>query len=307
MDPVRRAGLAVGTVAALAVSTSTCSGDSQGPGPSRGNFALRFFGNGENDIDRVKIPIDNPSNSNPGPPADVGATDFTIEFWMRANAADNLASAVTCGPNINWIFGNIIIDRDRYSQDRKFGLSMAGGQIVFGVSGNGTGNLTICGTSRVDDGVWHHIAVTRSLVTGALRLFVDGVLQATAASGPGGDISYPDDGVPGDFCNGPCTNSDPYLVIGAEKHDAGPPAFNGFVDELRLSTVLRYSVSFVRPRRRFAPDPNTAALYHFDEGLGDQILDSSGASGGPSHGVRRVGGVTAGPLWVTSDAPTGST
>ena len=41
-------------------------------------FALRFHGNGFSapDLDRVKIRIDNP----PGPPADVGATDFTLEF-----------------------------------------------------------------------------------------------------------------------------------------------------------------------------------------------------------------------------------
>jgi hypothetical protein len=127
-------------------------------------------------------------------------------------------------------------------------------------------------------------------------------LQASFAGGPGGDISYPDDGVPGNFCGGPCTNSDPYLVIGAEKHDVAP-SFRGQVDEVRLSTVVRYPAPFTRPSTRFVPDANTAALYHFDEGILDVIGDS--APGGLSNGVRRFGGTPAGPLWVPSTAPTG--
>jgi len=99
------------------------------------NLSLRFNGNGTNDIDRVKIQIDDPANSNAGPPADIGATDFTIEWWMKANAADNPAGAVTCGYNADWIHGNTLIDRDRYNQDREYGISLAGGKLVLGIGG----------------------------------------------------------------------------------------------------------------------------------------------------------------------------
>ncbi|MDW8111679.1 MAG: LamG-like jellyroll fold domain-containing protein, partial [Candidatus Bipolaricaulota bacterium] len=150
-------------------------------------YSLRFFGNGVNDIDRVKIRVDDPSNNLPGPPADIGATDFTIEFWMKATAAENPAPTVSCGWNVNWIYGNIIIDRDRFAQDRKFGLSVAGGRIVFGVSGNGTGDFTICGTSNVLDGQWHHVAVQRRRADGYLWLYVDGRLEAQG-DGPDGDV-----------------------------------------------------------------------------------------------------------------------
>jgi len=95
--------------------------------------SLRFFGHGFGNIDRVEIRIDDPTNNNPGPPADIGATDFTIEFWMKAKASENASDRVGCGQNINWIHGNIVIDRDRFNQDRKFGLSIAGGSIVFGI------------------------------------------------------------------------------------------------------------------------------------------------------------------------------
>ena len=82
-------------------------------GAGGAGYALRFHGNGVNDIDRVKIQIDDPATTAPGPPADVGATDFTLEFWFRALAAENPAPAVACGANNNWIRGNIVVDRDR--------------------------------------------------------------------------------------------------------------------------------------------------------------------------------------------------
>jgi hypothetical protein len=136
-------------------------------------------------------------------------------------------------------------------------------------------------------------------------LFVDGALEAEQ-DGPDGDISYPDDGVPGNFCGGPCTNSDPYLVIGAEKHDAGTgfPSFSGFVDEARLSNSLRYTSAFTPSSVPFVPDGSTVALYHFDEGPAGActgtVLDSSGASGGPSQGTCKYGGSNpAGPVYST--------
>jgi hypothetical protein len=275
--------------------------------PSGPGFSLRYFGNGVNapDLDRVKIRVDDPSNTHPSPPVNVGATDITIEFWLRATATENFAPLVQCGANNNWIFGNIVLDRDRFNQDRSYGVALGGGLVVFGVTGAGTGSRTICGTTSVLDGQWHHIAVQRRRSDGQMSIFVDGALQAQAV-GPGGDISYPFQAVPGSFCgptrNQPCTNSDPFLVIGAEKHDAGTqyPSFSGWVDELRLSTVLRYGANFTPPTQPFTPDANTAALYHFDEGQNDTIIDSSSVQVSRSTGVRRLGGAPAGPLWSTN-------
>jgi len=269
---------------------------------------LRFFGNGvaSPDNDRIKIQIDEVANSNPGPPADVGATDFTIEFWMNAASADNTASAITCGANNNWINGNIIIDRDRYNQPARYGLSIQGGNFAFGVSGESSGEITICGDDDVLDSNWHHIAVMRRASDGFVWLYVDGVLDASG-DGPDGDVSYPDAGTPCSDCcgGGNCNNSDPFIVIGAEKHDAGEsfPSYNGYFDELRISTTLRYTANFAVPSSRFVTDGNTAALYHFDEGTGTTINDVSGASGGPSNGVMNVGGSPSGPTWNTSTVP----
>ncbi|MDJ0927463.1 MAG: Calx-beta domain-containing protein [Gammaproteobacteria bacterium] len=282
----------------LAVAVATLLA---GFSPAVGATSLQFFGNGVNDIDRVKIRIDNPADNNPGPPADIGATDFTIEFWIRPDAG-NTSTAVVCGQGNGWINGNIVFDRDRFLQPRGFGISLSGGQVTFGVDNDFGESLTICGTSDLRDGNWHHVAAQWRLSDGRMQLFIDGVLEAEELNGPEGDISYPDDGVPGDFCGGPCVNSDPFIVIAAEKHDAGPqfPSYSGHFDELRLSTTLRYSQPFTPPTSAFVDDAQTAALYHFDEGSGGDgtiITDFATAPGGPSNGVLRFGGNPAGPVW----------
>lgn len=268
-----------------------------------GGYGLRFFGTGTNDIDRVKIRVDDPATTVAGPPADIGSTDFTIEFWL--NTTDG-GPAINCS-GYEWIRARTIIDRDRYNQDRAFGIAMTSGRIAFGVAGQGTGRSTICSSGNIADGKWHHVAVQRRRSDGWMWIYVDGALQAQG-NGPDGDISYPDNGVPGPYCgtsgSQACTASDPFLVIGAEKHDAGTqsyPSYRGLFDELRLSRVLRYSeTASSRPTQPFVADANTVGLYHFNEGQGTVINDSSGAAGGPSQGVRNVGGGSSGPAWVTT-------
>jgi hypothetical protein len=255
------------------------------------DLSLRFYGHGTGDVDRVKIPLDAPAR-----PVDV-AGDFTLEWWMSALLSDNASPACTPG-NDNWITGNVVFDRDVFGAGDlgDYGVSLRGGRVAFGVH-NGTAGDGICGTSNVADGAWHHVAVTRA-ASGEMRIFVDGQLEAQLTAGPAGDVSYAD----GRTTAYPA--SDPFLVIGAEKHDAGAafPSYDGFLDEVRLSNVVRYAVSFTRPGAPFASDASTVALYHFDEGpLGPctgTVLDSSGASGGPSDGLCRYGGVApAGPVY----------
>ena len=85
----------------------------------------------------------------------------------------------------------------------------------------------------------------------------------------------------------------------AEQHDLAA-GFSGWLDDLRLSDVLRYPESPV-PDSKFEPDRHTVGLYHFNSGAGDLIVDSS--PGGQSPGERRFGiggGVSPGPEWSES-------
>jgi hypothetical protein len=259
-------------------------------GRAQGDFSLRFYGTGRDGVDRVMIPLDAPPR-----PVDVGG-DFTIEFWLKALPGDNAASACSPGED-NWIYGNVVIDRDVYfaGDYGDYGISLADGRIVFGVN-NGSEGTTLCGQTNVTDGRWHHIALTRSAADGSLAIFIDGRLDVRG-DGPTGDVSYRD---------GRATQypADPFLVIGAEKHDAGPeyPSFRGWIDEVRISRIIRYRGAFTPPTAPFTPDPDTVALYHFNEGAGVTVRDSSGAPGGPSDGALRVGGSPAGPAW-SEDTP----
>ncbi|MDW8053281.1 MAG: LamG domain-containing protein [Anaerolineae bacterium] len=262
------------------------------PTPPAQTYALRFFGTGSGDIDRVKIPMSNTAGISL--PVNIGATDFTIEFWLRFSPGEN--NSVNCQEGEDaWINGNIIFDRDIFGVPDygDFGISLYGGRIAFGVH-NGTSGYSICSTSVLTPSQWHHIAVTRR-ITGEMRIFVNGVL-ARSHNGPAGNISYR-------VGRGITSNqwfNEPYLVIGAEKHDYAPsiyPSFSGWVDEVRLSSVVRYTANFAPPNAPFTPDAHTVGLYHFDEGSGTIVLDSSGAAGGPSHGQRRVGGANNGPVY----------
>lgn len=259
--------------------------------PLLGGYSLRFYGHGVDDIDRVKIRIDDPAV-----PADVGAGDFTIEWWMKAESAVNRGSATCNGQTGDgWITGNTILDRDTFGTGEygDFGVSLSSGRIAFGIS-NADSGATICSSMDVDDARWHHIAITRSSANGQITIFVDGV-QSALGMGPAGNVSYRD-GYQTTYPH------DPFLVIGAEKHDVSSnfPSFIGWIDDLRFSTVIRYTSQFSVPTVPFTPDLYTAALYHFDEGpvgpCAGVALDASGAPGGPSHGQCRYGGsLPAGP------------
>lgn len=253
--------------------------------PPSTNRSLRFFGTGAGGVDRVSVPLTASTAAN------IGAGDFTIEFWIKGTLADNGGSGCSTG-NDAWINGNVVVDRDVWGPGDRgdFGISLLDGRVAFGASNGGSG-ATVCGATNVLDGAWHHVAVTRAASNGALRIWVDGALDGSVASSAAtGDLRYR-------IGRSTAYPADPTLVFAAEKHDAGSayPSFAGWLDEVRLSTTLRYTAPFTRPSARFTVDANTAALYHFDEGSGTAIGDA----GGTSPGQRLVGGASSGPQWST--------
>lgn len=288
-----------------AAQIAACGGSSNNPRvlapdpspPPAANFALQFFGTGVNDADRVKIPLATATGSgNVTRPVNVGASDFTLEFWIKGTAADNNGALCGAGPQARdeWRAGNIVLDRDVAGDgDRgEYGVSLRAGRIAFGVSRSSVG-ATVCGRLNVLDGSWHHVALTRQLMTGAMAIFIDGALDTQITdAGASFDISY--------RVERTGVATDPFLVVGAEKTD-NPAllAFRGLLDELRVSTVLRYTGTFSRPGGAFSVDGNTAALYHFNEGSGAaSVVDAVGASPGSLN----VGGPNNGPRYVT-DVP----
>ena len=205
-------------------------------------MSLRFHGNPTAEVDRVKVPID------PQVAADLGG-DLTVEFWLKTEPDANPSSSCQAGSD-GWTYGNVILDRDVFGTGDygEYGVSLSGGRIAFGV-GRGGRQQTICGLIDVADGRWHHVAVTRRAADGVMRIYVDGT-ESAQGIGPAGDISYRDGRPTG-------VSSDPFLVVGASKADDGASGhgFSGALDELRLSSSIRYSSPFDRRSRRSRPTP----------------------------------------------------
>ncbi len=68
-------------------------------------------------------------------------------------------------------------------------------------------------------------------------------------------------------------HTDQFITIGNRFNR--PDGIQGSIDEFRISNVVRYTKDFT-PENHFENDKNTLALYHFDEGSGDILKDSSG-------------------------------
>lgn len=184
----------------------------------------------------------------------------------------------------------------------KFGISsIAGGYIVFGVSV--ASNFTVCSSTSPQQYLATYCRATKSFRWCDVYLRRWRVVwQWNGAK----HLSYPDNVVRHVIIavTAAIVFFISYIVLGAEKHDAGVayPSYNGFMDELRISNIIRYTSNFTPATNAYSPDANTMALYHFNEGTGTVINDVSGASGGPSNGFINIGGSTTGPIW-SADSP----
>lgn len=119
---------------------------------------------------------------------------------------------------------------------------------------------------------WHHIA---GIYDGSnMRLFVNGSRVGTTQTS--GTVDQ---------------TGNPFRIGSA---DASGDFFIGFIDEVRLSNVVRYTGNFVTPRQPFSADSSTVGLWQFDDGMGNVAVDAS------ANGLN--GTLIAGPAWST-DVP----
>jgi hypothetical protein len=145
-----------------------------------------------------------------------GASDFTIELWMRRNST---STAI------------LYDDRPQGSGSIANRLVLSA-QTVIGVTFKGQG---FSGSTTLDIGVWYHIAACRSGTTS--RVFVNG--QA--------EITVTDDNT--SYATG---TSRP--IIGADGNSPTANRLNGYVDDYRITKgVARYTSNFTPPTAPF-PD-----------------------------------------------------
>lgn len=116
--------------------------------------------------------------------------------------------------------------------------------------GTHTSNTFTVGTVL---GEWHHLAVTYRESDTSWNVFFDGTSVGTFL----GSFKPRD-----------------RIIIGKTDH-ANTWLFNGRVDDIRISDNIRYSTNF-SPTPNPAVDPNTLALWKFDEGQGATSFDDLG-------------------------------
>lgn len=247
---------------------------------NKNRYSLRFNGNGA-DVNRVRIPLENGSIQYP---VNVGAGSFTVETWIKAQYSENTTTSLDEDAR----YSNIFYDRDSWGEQRGhvIGVTRSGANLVatFGQAGSGGTWTSISTTSDIGDNEWHHVAVVRNIANGNVRIFIDGIQEASGTYDTT-NWSFPVGHTVGSG------QDNQNLILGCEKHDVGY-YFTGELDELRISNSVKYASTF-QPARYLAVDGDTVALFNFDEGSGTSTVDVAESQ----IGTLLVGGSPSGPTW----------
>ena len=153
-----------------------------------------------------------------------GTGDFTVDCWIKTTdrTADNGRLRTI------WSTGDVGITVGAYS----ITINQTTGFLEFGRCATGPAyTTTISSTSAIDDGNWHHIALTRA--SNIFRIFFDGSLQATS----------------GTITDSFVTPGAGLALIGAGTNPTAGNAgrWNGNIDEFRFSNVARWTATFIAP------------------------------------------------------------
>ena len=178
--------------------------------------------------------------------ADMALTgnNWTVEYWARINAHAGSYQG-TLGiwdPNAGtasvWY-----VTTNAYNGTNKMGIS------YFYGTNSGSGDLSF--GSALSTGVWQHHAFVRNGNT--LTAYLNGVSQGTHdMTGRTIDITGYNSS----------SNTTLKMTVGALTDGAG--AFNGHLDEVRISNIARYTANFTPSTTAFVNDANTVLLIHAD-------------------------------------------
>jgi hypothetical protein len=184
-------------------------------------------------------------------------TNFTFEAWVMSNQGQPDGGAGALGSTMQ--FGGA-------THGWLAAFDDAG---VFNFSGylSGGSYFSVGGTASINNGAWHHVAVTydgTNMVT-----YVDGSQDATTTTS-GGPLAA-------------ASQLDLGVMSGVYGYQ-----YYGTLDEVRISSVVRYTGTFT-PAYHPDADSDTIALWHFGEDGGSTAYDVTG-----NHN----GGLQGSPAWV---------
>ncbi|TAL02925.1 MAG: hypothetical protein EPO07_06800 [Verrucomicrobia bacterium] len=132
--------------------------------------------------------------------------DFTVAMWVKSTDTAGTADA-------QWWNGKGLVDGEVGGGGADWGTAIVNGKFVLGVGSTG-GDTTLASSVNINDNTWHHVAATRNNASGAMAVYVDGVLRGSG-TGPTGSRTFP-----------------PSLRIGSLQ--TGNNFLNGTLDDVRL-------------------------------------------------------------------------
>ena len=176
--------------------------------------------------------------------------DFTIEFWMKTTQTG------ASGPH--WYYGRGIIDAESPSGANDFGTALVGNKLAFGT---GNPDYTIVSNTIVNDGIWKHVAATRTKATGAIKIYINGVLDNSGTSTNVSSLTAPTD-----------------IKIG--KIQTSTNYFNGTLDDIRIWNYERTALQILGGM-------NTE-LVGYESGLVVYYNCNQGTSNGTNTGITTI-------------------
>jgi lysophospholipase L1-like esterase len=132
--------------------------------------------------------------------------DFTVAMWVKTTDNGGWTGA-------QWWAGKSLVDGEVGGGGADWGTALVDGKFVIGIGSTG-GDSTFASSVNINDGTWHHVAATRNNTSGAVAIYVDGVLRGSG-TGATGSRTFP-----------------PNLRIGSLQ--TGNNFLNGTLDEVRL-------------------------------------------------------------------------
>lgn len=175
-------------------------------------------------------------------------SNLTLEFWYKQTGGADETIAGT-----EYFASGFHVQNDW----GKF-LGTVGGSIhSVSVGGNWQTPTVI-----IQQNQWYHVAMIYDSAVNQLRFYLNGQL-ALYKNDTAGTILHNND-----------------IVINRHTWDGGGMSsrLSGYIDELRISSSVRYISNFEPPTRSFNKDASTLLLCHFNEGSGSTIIDVSGNS-----------------------------
>jgi hypothetical protein len=220
---------------------------------------------------------------------EVQAQNFCVDFDGKSGSsveAEHNASYDKIERELTmeaWVFPQRTLDEIIVNKEDCWEIGLKNGLLVCAVAPDGGVAWDWSGTAKIAENQWSHVAVVHDGTN--LLTFLNGKLESSEDKwkmAKGQTLKK---------------SAHPFLV---GMRVLGGPLLNdpilGLIDEVRISSVARYTKDFPVPKQEFEPDDHTIVLYHFNERPGSKVAKDESEHGND-------GELMKGTKFVASDAP----